>query len=568
MALHPIGAGGMARVYLGARQTPLGLLEQIAIKELKADAAEDHRVLAAFLGEARIATRLDHPNVVRCHEVVTEPPNYYLVMEFLAGQSLLGIVRRIGWHGLPRDLHIWILTQLLAGLQHAHELTDGRGQLLGVVHCDVSPSNVIVGYDGRVKLLDFGIAKASGSLTTSQARPIRGKLGYIAPEQCLGEPADARSDVYAVGVMLWEAIARRRRLSGETPSAILRARLDDSEQPLEATCPDAPPVLLEITRRALARLPAARYSSAGELRRDLERYLTGQPTPVGQQQVAALLERHFAQEREQLREVLETHRLAPASSPPTASAPQPSSGDAVPARALLPDGFADDADEITSPIPVDDALLVLSKLDSKRPEPEAPSPPVKGRRIGRWLAPAALAAAALTGLVLFKTEPRLRPVAPTETAATPAPNPSVAARAAIGHAPREAPPNGKVALRIEVKPSHTRIRLDGRLLKGNPYLTTVERDSREHELSMTAEGHRPATRVLRFDDDVDMEITLVPLEDEPRAANVRAGRTPAPNPAAEKEPSASEGIEPGMDLSPRVDRRSRRKIDERDPYDR
>src|SRR5687768_17782149 len=122
MALHPIGAGGMARVYLGARQTPLGLLEQVAIKELKADAAEDHRVLAAFLGEARIATRLDHPNVVRRHEVVADPPNYYLAMEFLAGQSLLGIVRRIGWHGVPRDLHIWILTQLLRSEEHTSEL--------------------------------------------------------------------------------------------------------------------------------------------------------------------------------------------------------------------------------------------------------------------------------------------------------------------------------------------------------------------------------------------------------------------------------------------------------------
>ncbi len=557
----------MARVYLGARHTPHGLLEHVAIKELKAEAAENHRVLAAFLGEARVAMRLDHPNVVRCHEVVAEPPNYYLVMEFVAGQSLAQIVRRLGWHGIPRDLHIWILTQLLAGLEHAHELAGVRGQPLGVVHCDVSPSNVMVGYDGQIKLLDFGIAKASG---TTGERPLRGKLGYIAPEQCLGEPADARSDLYAAGVMLWEAIARRRRLSGESPSAILRARLDDSEQPLEATCPNAPPPLLEITRRALARLPAARYATAREMRRALELYLASQPNKVGQPEAVALMQQHFASDRAKLHEVLEAHGLAQArvsTAPPSAG---PSASDAVPARALLPDGLADEAEEITSPIPVDNALLIMSKVEgSKRLESAAPPAPEKRTRIAHWLLPAAVVAAALLGVLLINTRPKLRPVATTETRATARPGLSVAAMPAVGQLPPNAASQGKVALRIEVKPSHTRIRLDGRLLKGNPYLTTVERDSHEHELSMTAEGHKPATRMLRFDDDVDMEITLVPEDEGPRPSNARGGRVTAPDPPQiEKDRGAGERVEPGMDLLPHGERRDHRKIDERDPYER
>jgi eukaryotic-like serine/threonine-protein kinase len=571
VALHPIGVGGMARVYLGARHTPQGLLEQIAIKELKADAAEDHRVLAAFLGEARIATRLDHPNVVRCHEVVAEPPNYYLAMEFIAGQSLLQIVRRLGWHGIPRDVHIWLLTRLLAGLEHAHELADARGQPFGIVHRDVSPSNLMVGYDGQVKLLDFGIAKASGAVATTHERPVRGKLGYIAPEQCLGEPANARSDLYAVGVMLWEAVARRRRLSGETPSAILRARLEDSEQPLDVTCPDAPPALLAIARRALARLPAARYSSAREMRRDLEQYLAAQPDEVGQPLVAALMQRHFAPDRAKLQEVIEAHGLTAPSRSVAPPSENPAAGDAVPARALLPDGLADEPEEITSPIPVDNALLIMSKVESSKPiAPSVPPVAQKRLRLARWLLPAGLAAAALGGLLLIKAEPKLRPVAHTETTNTARPNLALAARAAVGQAPANAASQGKVALRIEVKPSHTRIRLDGRLLKGNPYLTTVERDSLEHELSMTAEGHKPATRTLRFDDDVDMEINLVPEDDSPRpSSNVRAERAHAAEPSVvEKDHGAGESIEPGMDLAPRTDRRSRRKIDERDPYER
>jgi serine/threonine protein kinase len=432
----------MAKVFLGAKRLPHGLAQQVAIKELKAEAAEDHRMLAAFLGEARIALRLDHPNVVRCHEVITEPPNYYLVMEFLAGQSLLEIVRRLGWRGVPRDLHLWILTQLLAGLEHAHELADARGRPLGVVHSDVSPSNLIVGYDGQVKLLDFGIAKATGTLTTKSERPVRGKLGYIAPEQCLGEPADIRSDLYAVGVLLWEAIACRRRLSADSPSAIVRARIEDSEPPLEVTCPNAPPALLEITRRAIARLPAARYASARELRRDLELYLAGQSTKIGQAQARALMERHFARDRARLCELIEAHGLTSKSrftEPPNAGLP---AGDAVPARALLPNGLTDDTDEITSPIPVDNSLLILSKIDgSKAHEPDAPPQTTRPARIWRRLGPGALLAAVMVGLLLNLARPKVQAVPSTETATGSAPGLSVAALGAVGRAPpRTSPP--------------------------------------------------------------------------------------------------------------------------------
>jgi len=207
-AFLQIGAGGMARVYLAVQRGQLGQKpELVVVKLLRPEVLEDEHALALFTDEARIAMRLDHPNVIRTREVIAEPPDYLLAMDFHNGRSLLDVVNRIGRPAVPLDEHIYILCRVLAGLSYAHELQDENGRPFGIVHRDVSPANVLVSYSGEVKLLDFGIAKATGSLVATRDGVVRGKLGYAAPEQCLGRPADPRSDVYAVGVMLWEAIA-------------------------------------------------------------------------------------------------------------------------------------------------------------------------------------------------------------------------------------------------------------------------------------------------------------------------------------------------------------------------
>src|SRR5690349_4030662 len=232
-AFLQLGAGGMARVYLAVQQGQVGHPQLVVVKILRPEAVEDEHVLSLFMDEARIATRLSHPNVIRTREVIAEPPDYLLAMDFHDGQSLLHVLRRLGRQAVPLDEHIYILTKVLAGLSYAHELTGDDGKLLAIVHRDVSPANVLVSYSGEVKLLDFGIAKATGALAATQDGVVKGKLGYAAPEQCLGKPADPRSDVYAVGVMLWEAVAKRRRASGETWQSVLQARLDDAEPQLE-----------------------------------------------------------------------------------------------------------------------------------------------------------------------------------------------------------------------------------------------------------------------------------------------------------------------------------------------
>jgi serine/threonine protein kinase len=376
-AFLQIGAGGMARVYLAVqRGLPGQKAELVVVKMLRPEVIEDEHVLALFTDEARIAMRLEHPNVIRTREVIAGPPDYLLAMDFQDGRSLLDVVSRLGRQAVPLDEHIHVLCKVLAGLSYAHELTDENGRPFGIVHRDVSPANVLVTYTGEVKLLDFGIAKATGALAATRDGVVKGKLGYAAPEQCLGQPADPRSDIYAVGVMLWEAIAGRRRVSGETWQSVLQARLDDSEPALEEVCPDAPKALSAIVRRAVARDPNDRYPTAREFQTDLERYLTGKRgQAMDPRRIAAMLKPHFDRDRADMRRSVETFlkTLKGGKPAPASRMPLPGGKAAAPIEAV-PVAL----EESTAPIPVDTALLILSRGESaagiESPTPTAPPP--------------------------------------------------------------------------------------------------------------------------------------------------------------------------------------------------
>lgn len=303
--ISPLGAGGMARVYLGLQRSSVGASKLVAIKQLRPEIVTDEGFLAMFADEARIALRLSHANVVSTFEVVAEPGEFFMVLEHLEGQSLAQVLRRVGREHMPRAEHLFILREALAGLHYAHTLQDFDGTPLDIVHRDVSPSNVFVTYSGEVKLLDFGIAKVSGALAQTQQGMIKGKLGYAAPEQCLAKPVDARSDVYAVGIMLWEALAQRRRALGETAAAVVQARVQGTEDRLEAIWPEAPPELAELVERALAVEPDDRIASAQELDSALEPYTRVEGRALGQAHLAALMTRYFDSERTAQRRVIE-----------------------------------------------------------------------------------------------------------------------------------------------------------------------------------------------------------------------------------------------------------------------
>ncbi|HEX7508041.1 MAG TPA: serine/threonine-protein kinase [Polyangia bacterium] len=322
----PLGEGGMAQVYLGLSRGPADVNKLVVMKLIRSELARDKRFVTMFLDEARLATRLNHPNVVHTYEVLDDAGKYVLTMEYLEGQSLFDIFQRIDLQYFPLDVHLWILTQVLAGLQYAHALPDYNGSPLGVVHRDVSPDNTFVTYSGEVKLLDFGIAKAAGAVSVTNRGTFKGKLAYCAPEQLQGEdPPDARADIFAAGVMLWEALAGKRIEAGDTCARLAQTRLSGREPRIRAMRPDVAPALAEMCDRAMALSPADRYLSAVDFQRDLERYLEKDGKRVGRAQLAELMQGHFENERRSMRKRVQDHLLT-ARKAPVATRQSPSYG--------------------------------------------------------------------------------------------------------------------------------------------------------------------------------------------------------------------------------------------------
>src|SRR6188768_441531 len=240
--IAPLGEGGMARVYLAVQRGPIAN-KLVVLKLLREEFTSDPQFVAMFADESRIAVLLNHPNVIHTYESSSTETEYYIVMEFLEGKTLAQLIRRVGRENFPLETHLWILCEILAGLAYAHELADFSGVPLHIVHRDVSPSNILLTVRGEVKLLDFGIAKVQGSVAETQHGIIKGKLGYASPEQCLGNKADGRADLYSVGVMLWEALAGKRRPMHETALATTRS---GTEVDISETLPGVPLPLARI----------------------------------------------------------------------------------------------------------------------------------------------------------------------------------------------------------------------------------------------------------------------------------------------------------------------------------
>jgi serine/threonine-protein kinase len=334
-----LGRGGMAFVYLAHKLGPSALGKLVVVKLLRPMLADDPDVREMFFEEARLAARLSHPNVVQTYEVVTEGADHYITMEYLEGQSLAAI-RRAEWrHPLPIDLQLRVLADVCAGLHYAHELTTYDGRPLNMVHRDVTPGNVFVTYGGEVKLLDFGLAAALGRSNRTNTSTIRGTIGYIAPEQMLGTPVDRRADVFAVGVLLWEALTRTRLWRPRAEDDPLKALLEGKIPAPRSFNPHIPKSLERACMKALARAPEERFATTAELRAELEAYLETSSHERGEQAAGARelgrsVAELFVEERAQLRARLEERlgKSASASDPNALAADIMKTG---PRRALV-----------------------------------------------------------------------------------------------------------------------------------------------------------------------------------------------------------------------------------------
>jgi serine/threonine-protein kinase len=269
-----LGRGGMGDVYLTVALGPAGFNKLLVVKRLRQSLANDPEFLQMFLHEARIAARLNHPNIVSTYDVGFDGSRYYIAMEYLQGQSLFQMVRAASAQGgVPLSMHLRVLVDALAGLHYAHEQRDYDGTDLEIVHRDVSPPNIFVLYDGQVKIVDFGIAKTAQS-TDTRAGIFKGKIQYVAPEQYTGGAIDRRTDIYSAGVILWEAATRRRMWKGVGDLAIMQ-RVVAGDLPLPSSVePQVPKQLEAICMRALSLAKEDRYPTAAAFQADLEAFMT------------------------------------------------------------------------------------------------------------------------------------------------------------------------------------------------------------------------------------------------------------------------------------------------------
>jgi serine/threonine protein kinase len=274
-----IAAGGMATVHFGRLVGPAGFSRPVAIKRLHPQFARDPEFVAMFIDEARLAARISHTNVVPTLDVVAIDSELFLVMEYVRGAPLSRLIRAACAHRtrIPVRVATSIVTGVLHGLHAAHEARDEMGQRLEIVHRDVSPQNVLVGTDGIARVLDFGVAKAAGRAQTTRDGQLKGKLGYMAPEQLRGARASRQSDVFAASVVLWEVLTGQRLFKADDDAGLL-AKVLATNVPAPSKLVDGiPRALEEVVLRGTASDPAARYATAHDMARALEAAMAGAP---------------------------------------------------------------------------------------------------------------------------------------------------------------------------------------------------------------------------------------------------------------------------------------------------
>ncbi len=499
-----LGEGGMAQVFLTLSEE-LGASKLAVVKQLRPELAGDEQHRAMFLDEARLAVRLHHPNIVQTFEVGERNGTYFMAMEYLEGQPLNQVLQRAGREQFPAELHLHVVLESLRGLAYAHELTDFDGKPLLVVHRDVSPHNVFLTYDGQVKVVDFGIAKAMSSKEHTKTGVFKGKPTYASPEQALGEAVDQRADVYSVGVMLWEAIARRRMWGDKSETAVLVDLVNGQRPKLLDVAPDAPPELAAICEKALQQAPEDRYATSRAFLDALEGYVVAQPTKVTAKDLGARVSELFWSEHERIRSTIEEQVRLPEAAR-TIRVPAESSGAAMPLTLLQLAG-----------------ITPLGTESGHRPKPSEPAR--SSRALGFGGVAAAVFLVAITWgatRLSAKADGKESPSAKTAAAS----QPSVA---------RAAPLPSTIKIQVRTDPEGASILLDGQ-----PFdpATSLARDSSRHHLTISAPGFETRTVDVAFTEDQSLAVVLRPAPAalpsakgaSPRAA--RAGGASVRKPAS------------------------------------
>jgi serine/threonine protein kinase len=290
-----IGSGGMAELYLARARGIGGFDKLFALKLVLPHVADDPDFVSMFLDEARLAATLDHANIVHVVDIGRVGDDHFYAMEYVHGLDLRTLSRGLSGP-MPLEVALTIVLGVAAGLHHAHERCGHDGRPLGIVHRDVSPSNVLVTYDGVVKLVDFGIARAEARSKATQAGVVKGKRGYMSPEQCRGDGVDRRSDVFGLGILLWELTVGQRLFAADSDYAVMSKIVFGMVPDPRQILPGYPAALAEIVMRALQRDAQGRPATAQVLAVELERFVQGAGMRTSSHLLAEFISSHFSVE--------------------------------------------------------------------------------------------------------------------------------------------------------------------------------------------------------------------------------------------------------------------------------
>jgi serine/threonine protein kinase len=291
--LRPIGGGGMAQIYLAKTKGLAGFEKLLALKVINQEYANEDRFIQMLIDEAKIAVGLSHVNIAQVFDLGQYNGIYYIAMEFVDGCDVLELVN--GLHALgervPIEAVCYIGRQMCSGLHYAHSRKDKSGMPLNIVHRDISPQNILVSRAGEVKVVDFGIAKAAGVSTRTQAGVIKGKVNYMAPEQALGQKVDNRTDVFASGIVVWEMLTSQMAYNADNMGKLLAAVRKAEIPPPSTVRPEIPPALDRIVMKALTASPGDRFLSAHQFQVELTKFLSATAPEYGGSNISLVIER-------------------------------------------------------------------------------------------------------------------------------------------------------------------------------------------------------------------------------------------------------------------------------------
>ncbi|PTL76080.1 serine/threonine-protein kinase [Vitiosangium sp. GDMCC 1.1324] len=298
LLLERINVGGMAEVFTAKAFGVEGFERILAIKKILPTMAEDEEFITMFIDEARISVQLNHANIVHIHELGKHEDTYFIAMEYVSGRDLRTLLERYRRRKeiMPTAQAVFVASKICEGLDYAHRKKDARGQDLNIIHRDISPQNILISYEGEVKLIDFGIAKAANRSQKTQAGILKGKFGYMSPEQVRGLPIDRRSDVFAVGVILYEMLTGERLFVGESDfSTLEKVRSADVPMPRQFN-PNIPAGLEKVLMKALARDAEDRYQWGSDLQEDLMRFLLAGDAIYSSKHLSGFMKEAFAED--------------------------------------------------------------------------------------------------------------------------------------------------------------------------------------------------------------------------------------------------------------------------------